>query len=95
MLTAANGGRSTPLVGGVEYRPNHNFWPDAQRSEQFALGLIQVPNGIDHALGQHFEARIKFYVWPDLAAEMKPGRSWRIQEATKIVGYGSILRIIE
>ncbi|CAN7563057.1 hypothetical protein [Rhizobium sp. LjRoot254] len=94
MLTAEQDGRSQPLVGGIQYRPNHNFWPDDQEREEFAIGLVAVPVGPDLTSGDAFEASIEFHVWPELRPEIRSGRTWRIQEAQKVVGYGKILQVL-
>lgn len=93
MLTAEMGGRSQPLVAGIQYRPNHNFWPDDAEREEFGIGLVDVPIGPDLAAGEAFETWIEFHVWPELRAEIGPGRTWRIQEDGVIVGYGRILQV--
>lgn len=94
MLGAEQGGRSRPLVGGIQYRPNHNFWPDEPEREVFAIGLVDVPVGTDLTSAAAFEAMIEFHVWPELSPEIRLGRTWCIQEAQKVVGYGKILQVL-
>lgn len=93
MLTREQGGRDTPLQGGLSYRPNHNFWPDADFL-QTCIGFIDLPVGHDFSSSKPVEVQIRFLVWPELQAQLYPGREWRIQEASKIVGYGKILQIL-
>ncbi len=94
MLTHAQGGRNNPLKGGLSYRPNHNFWPDSEQP-QFCTGFIELPAEQTFTPGMPTVVEIKFFAWPELKAELYPGRAWRIQEASKIVGYGKILQVLE
>lgn len=94
MAAADQGGRNVPLQGGQAYKPNHNFWPDRQGLPQFAFGEIVLPDGPTLLPGRPFQAPVRFLVWPELEAEMQPGQTWRLQEATRIVGHGTILGLL-
>ena len=94
MAAAEQGGRNVPLHGGRPYRPNHNFWPERDGLPQFAFGEISLPDGVAMVPGRPFEAAVRFMVWPELELEMQLGRRWRLQEATQIVGHGTILGLL-
>jgi translation elongation factor EF-Tu-like GTPase len=92
LLPTSAGGRTQPIVGGVSYRPNHNFF--APDNREMCMGFIELPHGQDLMPGQLAELEITFWVWPELRAAIKLGRTWTIQEGPKIVGYGTVLDVL-
>jgi elongation factor Tu len=92
LLTAEEGGRSTPLRGGGSYRPNHNFF-DAD-SRDMRMGLIDLPDGQPWEPGQSREVEIRFLNLNPDEVGLRPGREWRIQEGGRLVGVGTIMRLL-
>jgi translation elongation factor EF-Tu-like GTPase len=92
LLPTSAAGRTQPIVGGVSYRPNHNFF--APDNRDMCMGFIELPTGQDLMPGQSAELEITFWVWPELRAAIKPERKWTIQEGPKIVGYGTVLKVL-
>lgn len=92
LLPTSAGGRTRPIVGGVSYRPNHNFF--APDSRDMCMGFIELPPGHDLMPGQSAELEINFWVWPELRAAITPGRIWTIQEGPKVVGSGTVLKLL-
>jgi translation elongation factor EF-Tu-like GTPase len=92
LLPTSAGGRTQPIVGGISYRPNHNFF--APDNRDMCMGFIELPAGQDLMPGQSAELEITFWVWPELRAAIMPERTWTIQEGAKIVGYGIVLKVL-
>jgi elongation factor Tu len=89
-LSIAEGGRDGPLTGA--FRPNHNFsGPDAI---DFALGLVTLPEGTVLQPGESAAAEIIFIASPALAAEIRAGREWRVQEGKKLLAIGTVLELL-
>jgi elongation factor Tu len=89
-LSVADGGRDGALQG--TFRPNHNFsGPDGS---DLALGSVTLPVGKVLHPGENTEAEITFIASPTVAAEIRPGREWRIQEGRKLLAIGKILEIL-
>lgn len=91
LLTAAEGGRSTPLPAGHSYRPNHNFGDEQNRN--MCIGAIEVSSERDLNPGDTIETDITMTVWPELVATISTGRVWRIQEGSKLVGFGKVIDV--
>ncbi|CAN5247835.1 hypothetical protein BH09PSE1_BH09PSE1_26790 [soil metagenome] len=91
LLTAAEGGRTTPLQGG-SYRPNHNFFEPDDR--EMTIGFIELPEGAQIPPGETFETALSFWRWDGLEGQIYPGREWRIQEGWKLVGFGTVLKLL-
>ena len=90
LLPTIEGGRATPVRGS--YRPNHNFFgPD---NSEMAMGFLELAPGDSLAPGDVREFEIAICVWPRLTPELTPGREWRLQEGRKVVGTGTILRLM-
>ena len=91
LLATDDGGRSGPIRGS--YRPNHNFFgPD---NREMAIGFIDLPEGVELLPGQSIETPISFWSWPRLAAAVRAGREWTIQEGPKVVGFGKVLEVVD
>lgn len=85
------GGRTGPVWGS--YRPNHNFFgPD---NHDMAIGFIELPDGVELSPGQSIDVPISFVSWPRLAAEIRAGREWSIQEGARVVGFGKVLEVLD
>jgi translation elongation factor EF-Tu-like GTPase len=92
MVRTEEGGRSGPLIGGLSYRPNHNFFGPESRC--LRMGEIAVPEGLEIDPGGEFECQIKFIVWSAILPMITPGREWRIQEGGKLVGKGTVIEVL-
>ena len=90
LLRTDEGGRETPVMGS--YRPNHNFFGAENRN--MAVGFIEVPQGQVLHPGESIKVELTFFPWPQLAAELRPGRQWLIQEGATVVGTGTILEVL-
>jgi len=90
LLTAADGGRTTSVRGS--YRPNHNFFEPNNRD--MTVGIIDLPEGAELHPGESINLPIMFWNWPGLKDQIYPGREWRIQEGTKLVGIGIIIEVL-
>ncbi len=91
LIPSAEGGRTSP-IGGGNYRPNHNFFGPDDRV--FAMGFIDLPDGVELHPGGSADLQIKFWTWPEIEKEIYPGREWRIQEGPKLVAIGTIIEIL-
>jgi elongation factor Tu len=91
LLSAEQGGRTTPLVGGTSYRPVHNFLGPENR--ELAAGFIDLPTDQSPKPGETFEAEVKFL--PSYITDaIKVGSAWRIQEGGQLVGFGTAIEIL-
>jgi elongation factor Tu len=92
-LSTEEGGRSSPLRGGVSYRPNHNFFGPDDRD--MCVGFIELAEGEYAAPGDTIEKVIALSIFSAVEAEIREGREWRIQEGAKLVAMGTILRVLD
>ncbi|MBL6854361.1 MAG: hypothetical protein ISS15_21500 [Alphaproteobacteria bacterium] len=90
LLPTSQSGRTAPIKGS--YRPNHNFFGPDDRN--MTIGFIELPEGREVQPGEDIEVQITFWNWPSLEGALYPGREWRIQEGTKLVGIGTILEVL-
>ena len=60
-----------------------------------AIGFIDLPEGVELLPGQSIETPISFWSWPRLAAAVRAGREWTIQEGPKVVGFGKVLEVVD
>ncbi len=90
LLPAAESGRTRAIRGS--YRPNHNFFGPDDRD--MTMGFIDLPHGTSLHPGESIELPITFWNWPGLKDQIYPGREWRIQEGTRLVGIGTVLEIL-
>ena len=92
-LTTEQGGRQTALSGNGSYRPNHNFSnPD---DPVMCIGFIELDEGERVAPGDSLHKTITFLASSEIAAEIREGREWRIQEGGKLVAIGTVLKVLE
>jgi hypothetical protein len=59
-----------------------------------AVGSIELPVGSELNPGQSVEVTITFLGWLGLKELIYPGREWRIQEGTTLVGTGRIIEVL-
>ena len=90
LLSTAEGGRTSSIKGS--YRPNHNFFGPDDR--EMTIGFIELPDGTELHPGDSIDLPITLWNWPGLEGQIYPGREWRIQEAAKLVGIGTILEVL-
>jgi len=88
LLSSTEGGRTSPIVGGTKYRPNHNFL--SAQNRHMGMGEISLPEGVSLFPGESIEVEMTLYPWP-ADIDLSPGREWRIQEGGKLVGIGTLL----
>ena len=88
LLSPEEGGRQVPVGSG--YRPNHNF--GNPQSNQFYIGQIEVPENTWIHPGETHDLTITFLPGPGLSELLQVGRTWRIQEGSKLVARGQVLR---
>jgi elongation factor Tu len=90
LLSTAEGGRTTPVKGS--YRPNHNFFEADNRN--MTVGFIDLPEGTELRPGESVDCPIVFWDWPGLREQIYPGREWRIQEGSTLVGIGTVIEVL-
>ena len=91
LLATEKGGRSGSIRGS--YRPNHNFFgPD---NREMTIGSVDLPTNGELQPGHSMEVIISFWWWPGLAGEIYPGREWSIQEGLRVVGTGTVIKVLE
>jgi len=88
LLTTDEGGKTRPFT--KNYRPNHNF--GKPQSNQFYIGQIEVPENTWIHPGETHDLTITFLPGPALSELLQVGRTWRIQEGSKLVARGQVLR---
>lgn len=92
-LSTEEGGRSSRLLGGGSYRPNHNFFGPDDRD--MCMGFIELPEGQQVAPGDTIQMEMTLWIYPAVKAEIGVGRQWRIQEGGKLVAVGTILEVLD
>lgn len=90
-LSFRDGGEG--VVIRAPYRPNHNFGDPDNR--EFYVGQVELPVGDLMEPGASREVVITFLNGPGLRDLLKSGRSWRIQEGTKLVASARVLSLLE
>ncbi len=90
LFSQEEGGRSQAVFGS-EYRPNHNLTGDMTNG--LTMGFIPLKEGDIWRPGEAREAEIDMLLWPEYI-ELTEGFTWPIQEASRVVGRGTVLRII-
>lgn len=93
LLSTREGGRSSPLLGGGSYRPNHNFFGPDDRD--MCVGFIELPEGQQVAPGDTIQTEMTLWIYPAVKLEIRSGRQWRIQEGGKLVAVGTILEVLD
>ena len=92
-LSMEEGGRSSPLLGGSSYRPNHNFFGPDDRD--MCIGFIELPEGQPVVPGDTIQTEMTLWLYPAVKSEISVGRDWRIQEGGKLVALGTILEVLD
>ena len=89
VVATDKGGRDHPFTNG--FRPNHNF--GSQDDRFFFIGQIKIPKGEWVYPGETRDLSVTFLNAPGLYDLLKPGRIWRIQEGSKLIGTGTVIAI--
>lgn len=89
LLPTAESGRTVPVGGS--YRPNHNF--GAADNREMDVAFIEFADGEALHPGEATERELTFWDRPGLNDVLTPGREWRIQEGSRLVGVGTVLEI--
>ena len=92
LIATSDGGRHSPLRGPVSYRPNHNFFGEANR--EMCMGAIDLSDGQTLAPGGEIDVEMVLLAWPALTQAIQVGRRWRMQEGGQLVGWGTVLEVI-
>jgi len=87
-LSSENGGRSSPIT--KHYRPNHNF--GSAQDSRFYIGQLEIPENTPFCPGESHDLHVKFLNGPGLSELLVEGRTWRIQEGSKLVAMAQVLR---
>lgn len=87
VLGTEEGGRSHPLPN--RYRPNHNF--GGARDNQFYIGQLEIPENTSVRPGETTDLVVTFLNGPGLSELLYEGRTWRIQEGSKLVAMAQVL----
>jgi hypothetical protein len=93
LLPTSDGGRQEVLWGPVRYRPNHNFFGEADR--EMCMGEIELVEGQALAPGEAMSIEMTLWTWPALTRDLHEGRRWRLQEGAQLVGWGTILELLD
>jgi translation elongation factor EF-Tu-like GTPase len=88
VLSIEDGGPSQPI--SKSFRPNHNFG-EAQ-DNQFYIGQVEVPESTLVHPGETRELMVTFLNGPGLNELLHQGKTWRIQEGSKLVAQAEVLR---
>ena len=91
LLATTEGGKSLPIRGS--YRPNHNFFDEAD--VVMTAGFIEIPEGQVVEPGEAIVLPIALWWWTGLDGQIYPGREWRIQEGPTLVGFGRVIEVVE
>ena len=91
LLSTEDGGRHTPIVGGVPFRPNHNFGDSENRN--FYIGQINFEKDDLVNPGDERNVEIIFLNVKGLRDLLIVGVFWRIQEGPTVIATGEVLEI--
>jgi hypothetical protein len=89
-LPSHEGGRTTAVR--ATYRALHNFGPPENREMWF--GQIHLDADDKISPGESREVLVQFNSEPALLAELKPGRTWRVQEGPQLVATATAIEIV-
>jgi len=84
-LPAKDGGRSAPVRSG--YRSQFYFADGDWGAEHDYLGVAEVQPGQI--------ARAKLRLWAGMPPDLKPGSAFLIREGNRVVGYGSVISVLQ
>lgn len=90
LLPSSDGGRTAPVRGS--YRPNHNFGGPEDR--EMTVGFLDFADGQSLSPGETTEIEMTLWPRPGLTENVLPGRTWRIQEGGRLVGFGIVLEVL-
>jgi elongation factor Tu len=90
LLPSSESGRTVPLRGS--YRPNHNF--GAADNREMDIGFLEFGEGKLLHPGETIEREIVFWSRAGLSEVLVPGREWRIQEGSRLIGIGTVLEVL-
>jgi elongation factor Tu len=90
LLPSSQSGREKGITSG--YRPNHNF--GSTENPVFGMGQITVPKDEWIEPGKTKNVVIQFLLHEELKIELASGVVWRIQEGSRHVGNGKIIKVI-
>jgi len=91
LMPTSEGGRDVPVTGS--YRPNHNFF--AADNREMTVSFIEIPEGRSLSPGDTTDLPIRLWKWDRLEGEIYPGRQWLIQEGRKVVGMGTVMKVLQ
>ena len=91
LLKTEEGGRHAPVVGGVPFRPNHNFGNGENRN--FYIGQINFEKDDVVKPGEERTVEIVFLNVKELKELLRIGTEWRIQEGPTLIAMGEVLKI--
>jgi hypothetical protein len=108
-IPASEGGRSHPFpegaLSGDVYRPHLVTGDPSQRRPLLAegdrlteeyLGVAFHQGPVDGAAGSEMKATLTLMYYPRVSYEkLKPGVTFTVREGAKIVGFGSVLRLLD
>jgi hypothetical protein len=105
-IPESEGGRSfPPRLCGDGYRPHIVIGDPGQRDPVVAdgnrlteeyLGVAFHQGPADASIGSELKAILTLMYYPRLSYEnLKPGVTFTIREGAKIVGFGSVLRLLD
>jgi elongation factor Tu len=84
------GGRQRSIHSG--YRPDLNF--GSPESREFYVGAVTWPDDAVVRPGESREVVVEFINARGLAEQLAVGRSWRIQEGSRLVATAKVLEIM-
>src|SRR5262245_54458132 len=87
-FSAEVSGRTTGYASGV--RPNHRF----SGLDSVAIGEVRFDGRSALSLGERAFATITFVPWGPLAAVLRPGVEWQLQEGSRVVGKARLLEVL-
>jgi hypothetical protein len=91
LLPTSEGGLPGPIRSG--FRPNHNFL--GHDSQVTAIGNIELLGGKELLYpGESADVLVTF-IWWNGFGELYPGRQWRILQARKLVGIGTVIEVLQ
>ena len=89
LLSTEEGGRHTPIIGSVAFRPNHNFGNADNRI--FYIGQINFDKDDTIFPGEERIVEIVFLNVKGLNEILSTGTTWRIQEGPALIATGEVL----
>jgi translation elongation factor EF-Tu-like GTPase len=89
-LVSHEGGRKTDVR--LTYRPLHNFGDPDNREMWFGQICLDAMDKISP--GESREVVVQFDPDPALVAQLKPGRTWRIQEGAQLVATAKVIEVL-